>query len=111
MASIQQIQRGAAHFVDNELVPAFVGAEKILVGGAAALFVANLGNIIQQYAAHPVVAAMGVFNNGDIDIDAVYKAFAPGFGAEKLSLKVPMVGTLKIGREEVDKLYNYIKEA
>lgn len=111
MASIQQIQQGAARFVDNDLVPAFSGAEKILVGGAAALLIANMAGIVNQYASHPMVAALGVYKDGEIDIDALYKAFSPRFGAEKIPLKLPVVGTLKIGKEEIDKIYRYIKEA
>lgn len=111
MASIQQIQRGAVRFVDNELVPAFAGAEKVLVGGAAALLIANMENIVKQYAANPMVAMLGVYKDGDIDVDAVYQAFAPRFGAEKIPVKIPMVGTIKIGKAEIDKIYQYIKEA
>lgn len=111
MASIQQIQQGAVRFVDNELVPAFAGAEKILVGGAAALLIANLENIVKQYAANPMVAMLGVYKDGNIDVDAMYQAFAPRFGAEKIPVKIPMVGTVKIGKAEIDKIYQYIKEA
>lgn len=111
MASIQKVQQGAARFVDNEMVPAFVGAEKILVGGAAALLIANMENIVQQLSAHPMVALLGVYKEGDIDVDALYQAFAPRFGNEKIPVKLPMVGTLKVGKAEVDKLYQYIKEA
>ncbi len=111
MASIQQIQRGAVRFVDNELAPAFAGAEKILVGGAAALLIANMENIVKQYAAHPVAAMLGVYKDGEVDVDALYQAFAPRFGAEKIPVKIPMVGTIKIGKAEVDKIYQYIKEA
>lgn len=111
MASIQQIQQGAVRFVDNELVPAFAGAEKILVGGAAALLIANLENIVKQYAANPMVAMLGVYKDGNIDVDAMYQAFAPRFGAEKIPVKIPMVGTIKIGKAEIDKIYQYIKEA
>lgn len=111
MASIQQIQQGVVRFVDNDLVPAFSGAEKILVGGAAALMIANMESIIQQYASHPMVAMLGVYNNGDVNIDALYQAFAPRFGAEKIPVKLPMVGTIKIGKQEIEKIYRYIKEA
>lgn len=111
MASIKQIQQGAVRFVDNELVPAFAGAEKILVGGAATLLIANLENIVKQYAANPMVAMLGVYKDGNIDVDAMYQAFAPRFGADKIPVKIPMVGTIKIGKAEIDKIYQYIKEA
>lgn len=113
MASIQKIQAGAARFVDQELVPAVSAGEKILVAGAAALLLSKMENFVQQYAAHPIVAAMGVYDmqNHDVDVDALYQAFAPQFGNEKLPIKVPVIGTIKIGKAEVDKLYQYIKEA
>ena len=110
MASIQQIQQGATRFVDNELVPAFAGAEKIVVGGAAALLIANIENIVKQSSAHPVVAMLGVYKDGDINVDALYQAFAPRFGSEKIPVKIPMIGSVKIGKPEIDKLYQYIKE-
>ena len=110
MASIQKIQQGAVRFVDNELIPALAGAEKIVVGGAAALLIANMENIVKQYSTHPVVSMLGVYNDGDIDVDALYQAFAPRFGTEKFPVKLPMVGTVKVGKAEIDKLYQYIKE-
>jgi hypothetical protein len=111
MASIQQLQRGATRFVDNELVPAFAGPEKIAVGGAAALLIANAENIVKQYSTHPMVALFGVYKDGDINVDALYQAFAPRFGVEKIPIKIPIIGNIKIGKPEVDKLYQYIKEA
>lgn len=113
MATIQQIQAAAVRFVDQEIAPAFSGAEKILVSGGAALLIRNVNNIIQQYANHPFVSAMGVLNpsTGEINVDALYESFAPKFGAEKIPVKVPYIGTMKIGKEEIDKLYKYIKEA
>ena len=111
MASIQQIQQGAAKFIDNDLVPAFTGTEKIIVGGAAALLIAISGNLIQQYATHPMIAMLGVYNDGDVNVDALYQAFAPRFGTEKIPVKLPMVGTIKVGKAEIEKLYQYIKEA
>ena len=113
MASIQQIQTAAARFVDNDLAPAFSGGERILVSGAAALMIANAANMAAQYATHPRVGAMGVYDSatGDINVDALYQAFAPKFGNEKIPLKLPIVGTIKIGKAEIDRLYQYVKEA
>jgi len=77
----------------------------------AALLIANMENIVKQYSTHPVVAMLGVYTDGDIDVDALYKAFAPRFGTEEFPVKLPMVGTIKVGKAEIDKLYHYIKEA
>lgn len=113
MASIQQIQTAAARFVDLDIAPAFSGGERILVSGAAVLLISNAANLVQQYTTHPMVAALGVYDaaTGDINVDALYQAFGPKFGNEKIPLKLPMVGTIKIGKAEIDRLYQYIKEA
>lgn len=53
---------------------------------------------------------------GFIDIDALYNAFVPHMGAEKIPITLPKIGsinlgTIKLGKEEIDALVRYIKEA
>lgn len=113
MANIAQIQRGFTQFVDNEVAAAFDGWQKAIVGGAAALLAANLPNLVKVYGAHPLVAALGVYDSasGNINIDALHKAFTAKLGAEKIPLNIPKLGTIRLGKEELDLLARYIKEA
>ena len=48
--------------------------------------------------------------DGQVDIDALYDAFAPKVTGP-LEFAIPFVGALSLDRAEVDKLYRYIKEA
>ena len=113
MVTIPQIQRGFALFVDNEIAAAFTGWQKAVVAGAAGLLAANLPNLIKAYDNHPLVAALGVYdaNSGSINIDALYNAFAPKLGTDKIPLTIPKIGTIKMGQPEIDTLMRYIKEA
>lgn len=113
MATIGQIQRGVARFVDSHLAGAFTGWQKALVVGGSTLLAANMPNLVKVYGAHPMVAALGVYNAeaGTIDVDALYNAFVPHMGTDKIPITVPKVGTIKLGKEELDALYRYIKEA
>ena len=92
---------------------AFDGWQKTVVAGAAALLAANLPNLVKSYGSHPVVAAMGVYDPAanSVNIDALYNAFVPKLGAEKIPLSIPKIGTIKLGRDEIDALMRYIKEA
>lgn len=111
MVTIDKVQMGLAAFIDRELIPSLSGWDKVLVGGGAGLLAARLPRLIASY---PVMATLGIYNpeNNQIDIDAVYKAASPYVGAEALPVKIPMLGiTVKIGKEEIDSLYRYIKEA
>ena len=113
MATIGQIQRGVARFVDGHLAGAFTGWQKALVVGGSTLLAANMPNLVKVYGAHSMVAALGVYNAeaGTIDVDALYNAFVPHMGTDKIPITVPKVGTIKLGKEELDALYRYIKEA
>ena len=59
----------------------------------------------------PAVQMLGVLTeDGQVDIDALYNAFAPKVTGP-LEFAIPFVGALSLDRAEVDKLYRYIKEA
>ena len=113
MATITQIQRGFTRFVDSHLAGAFSGWQKAIVVGGATLVAVNLPNLVALYGTHPAVAALGVYNPdaGTVDIDALYNAFVPHLGGDKLPVAIPKVGTIKLGKEDIDILMRYMKEA
>ena len=113
MATIPQIQKGFTRFVDLHLAGAFDGWQKAVVVGGATLVSINMPNLIRTYAANPVVAALGIYSpvSESVDIDALYNAFVPHMGGDKLPISIPKVGTIKLGKEEIDLLMKYIKEA
>ena len=112
MVTIPQIQRGFVLFVDSEVAPAFPGWQGKVLAGGAGLLAANFPNIVNMYAAHPLIAALGVYDSqtGNVNIDALYNAFAPKLGTEKIPIAIPKIGTIKMGQSEIDTLMRYIKE-
>lgn len=111
MATIAQIQRGCARFLDAHISGAFDGWQKAVVVGGGTLLIANLPALAETYGNHPMVSALGVYKDGNIDIDALYNAFVPNMGIDKLPLTIPKIGQIKLGKEDFDVLYKYIKEA
>ena len=112
MVSVSQVQRGFVNFIDNEIAVAFDGWQKAVVAGAAALLAAGMPNLIKTYGSNPVVAALNIYdaNANAVNIDAIYNAFVPKLGAEKIPVVIPKIGAIKLGREEIDSLMRYIKE-
>ena len=87
--TIDQAMRGAVRFADNEIIPHLPGGKGIGAGVALARIMDEQGNI---------------------DIDRLYSAARPKF-ENKLSVDVPLIGSLKFDQNDVDKLYKYIQEA
>ena len=113
MATVKQVQSGVARFVDDYVAGAFNGWQKAVVVGGATLLTASIPNLINMYASNPMVAALGVYNpdSGFIDVDKLYNAFVPNLGGDKIPVTIPKIGTIKLGKEEIDIIVRYIKEA
>ena len=114
MVSLAQVQRGVAAFLDREVVPQLTGFEKIVVGAGGGLIAAKLPELMNKLGDHPMLSILDVYHKdtGEVDIDSIYRAMEPYISAEPFSVKIPVVGiTLKMGRQEIRDLYNYIKEA
>lgn len=113
MATINQVQKGFITFVDRDLSGAFEGWQKAVVIGGATLLAKNFPQIAQMYGSQPMIAALGIFkaDTGTIDIDSLYEAFVPNLGTNKVPIALPAIGTVKLGKEEIDILVKYIKEA
>lgn len=113
MVSMTNVQAGIAKFIDRSLAPSLSGWDRVLVAGAGGILTAKLPNIIDQYADHPLVKALGVYDKeqGLVDVDALYNAAKPYMGTEDLPVKIPGIGlTLKLGKQDIDTLYAYIRE-
>lgn len=111
MVSMDKVQRGITAFFDKELIPSLTGWDKILVGGGTGIAVAKLPKIVEMY---PIITALDIYDkaSNQMDIDALYQAVIPYMGSETLPLKIPHLGiTIKVGKPQVDALYQYIKEA
>lgn len=113
MATINQVQKGFVRFVGDDLASAFEGWQRALVVGGSTLLAANIPRLVNEYGQNPMISAFGVYNKdaGTIDVDNLYKAFVPHLGGDKIPIAIPGIGTIKMGKEEIDILVRYIKEA
>ena len=113
MVTVSQVQRGFVRFVDNEVASAFEGWQKAIVAGGAGLLAANFPNMVKAYGSSPVVAAMGIYDPAteSVNIEALCNAIVPKLGIDKIPIVIPKIGTIKLGREEIEIMVRYIKEA
>ena len=117
MATIAQVQKAAARFIDEEISGAFSGWDKTFVCGTGALLAAGIPKILNAYQKHPMVLAaiaIGIYDpvNKVVDIDMAYDAYSPFFVEEKFLLRIPLINkVIKIGKNEIETFARYIKEA
>lgn len=109
MVTRERAINGVVAYMDREIIPHIPGWKAIAVSGVIALYAARAPQILEALQQRPAVQALGVFGEGgQIDVDALYNAFAPKM-ERPIEIQLPLVGALTFDRAEADKLLQYIK--
>lgn len=114
MATIAQIEAGAARYIDEELAPKIPtnipnGKIKKLAAVAGAVYAVKNG--LRKALASPTIAAIGaVDGEGNVDVDGIAEAFLDQVPKDGFPVDVPILGELTFFRDDVEKLLECIKE-
>ena len=111
MVTIDQAMRGAARFIDTEVLPHLPTGKAIGAGIMLALMMDGGKEKILALREHPAVKMMGIMDEaGNVNIDRLYNVARPKL-EKNLPVSIPLIGELTFDQNDVDKLYRYIKEA
>lgn len=112
MVSMNQVQKGLMKYIDNDVLPHLTGMKRVGLGIYSGLAAQNFGAMVEKYKDHPAVSVLDVIDdNGNVDIDKLYKAAAPMFSSgERHTISIPLIGDMTVDRSDLEKLYQYIKE-
>lgn len=111
MVNINKVKNGIVKFLDTEVINKLPGWKSWVFGAGAIIMLSKIDTVIAQIKEHPVVKTMGVIEGDMVDVETLHSAFrkqAQTVGAVEIS--IPMIGNLRMGIEDIDKLYNFIME-
>lgn len=112
MYSIEQVQRGVIRYVDNEMISKLTGGAKWAVGAFCALYANNLSKIAEELRNKPAIAMLGILpEGGGVDVDALYNALKPQADKCPITIDVPIIGSLTLNSNDVDRLYDCIRSS
>ena len=116
MATIEQIKRGFASYLDAEVLPHLPGGtvRRVVIGTAAAMLVNNMGKTLAEAVANPALHTIGIVTeDGGIDVDALADALRQNITDEGMRLNLDVMGfhlgDMTFKREDVDRLREHIK--
>lgn len=110
MVSKERFVNGVLRYIEREVLPHLPEMKALVVAGVVSLYAKRTPQLFEKMEAMPAIKLAGVFDDGKIDEDALYNAFAPQV-RKPLEFDIPFVGKLAFDRAEIDKLLSYIKEA
>lgn len=110
MIHYTRVLQGIASFIDNELVGKLAGSWKAwLLGGLAGIAMSNGERMFNQYKDMPVLAALGLVDGENINVDAIYAELQKQAQKGTATATLPMIGAVTFGPSDIDALYRYIK--
>jgi len=110
MVHIDQIKIGLGRFMETEIVSKIPGWKRWVFGTGAAIILERLGEMLDQYKAHPVISALGIVDGDMVDLGTVYKHLRTQAAGGSAQIDIPMIGTMTISAADIEKLYKMILE-
>lgn len=112
MATIAQIQRGVAQYIDTELLPKMEGKDKWIMSALGTLYLAKLPALVQTLAQKEAVKILGIVGaDGSVDVDALIDSVRPAARQSSASFSIPFGGTIKLTEADLDTVRKYIANA
>lgn len=111
MVTFDQIERGVAAYLDNELMPMIPeqGFQKIIAGTAISLMIKKTSGKFEMFRENQFVKMMGVIDeSGNVDVETLKDELKKQVPDAGVKVEVPMIGMLTFHKTDVDKLYSYI---
>ena len=111
MVTYNQVVNGMSRYIDQEIVNKMQGWQRWALGAGAGIMMNKGTNMFNAFKAHPVVKMLEVIDeNGMIDIDTIYAELRKQAEKGSATFDAPMIGTITLTKDDVDKLYRLIKE-
>lgn len=111
MYEYSKVLNGITTYIDREIVDKINGWQKWVVGSGIGIAMSNSTNVFNELKKNQVVKMLGVIDKDDkIDVEKIYKELKKQARKGAITFDVPLVGTITLNEQDVDKLYQYIKE-
>lgn len=112
MVTYEQVITGLSKFIDSEIISQLTGNSKILLGIGAGVALKKSDVLFNNLRNNNAIKMLGIIDEeGHIDIETLYTEAKKQAQKEVIRLEIPMVGTLKLNTEDIEKLYSYIKNS
>ena len=112
MVTYEQVINGLTKFIDSEIISQLTGNQKLLIGIGSGIALKKGASIYNNLKNNPTIKMLEIIDEkGHIDIETLYQEVRKQAEKEVIRLEIPMVGTLRLNSEDIEKLYDYIRNS
>ena len=110
MYEYSKVINGIAKYIDIEIVDKITVWKKWVIGGGVGIALSNMSNVFNELKKNEMIKLLNIIDKDDkIDVDKIYKEMKKQAKKGAVTFDVPMLGGLTLNEQDVDKLYEFIK--
>lgn len=111
MYEYNKVLNGIAKYIDTEIVDKISGWKKWVIGSGVGLALSNMTEVFNQLKNNEFVKLLNIIDKDDkIDVDKIYQELKKQALKGAITFDMPMLGPITLNEQDVEKLYELIKE-
>lgn len=100
-----------ATFVDNEILTNVNGWQKWVLGSGLGIALSDSEELFNTLKNNEIVKMLKIVEDDKINVDKIYKELKKQAKKSPVSFSIPMIGTLTLKEEDVDRMYEIIQNS
>ena len=108
MYEYNKVMEAIAKFVDEEILTNINGWQKWILGSGVGIALSDSEELFNNLKNNELIKMLKIIDQDKINVDKIYKELKKQAKKSSISFNIPMLGTLTLKEEDVDKLYKMI---
>lgn len=108
MYNYNKVIEGLMTFVDKELIPKMEGYQRWVFGTACGIMGKKCEKIYESLKDVALLKTLDVLDGEQVNVDLLYEELAKQASKSPVTIEIPMLGTIRLDKSDVDKLHRYI---
>lgn len=109
MYEYNRVINAIAKFVDEEILTGIDGWQKWLLGSGIGIALSDGEEVFHQLKNNEAVKLLKLVDGDKINVTKIHKELKKQAHNTPITLTIPMIGTLTLKEEDVDKVYELIE--
>lgn len=110
MINYEQFINGLVNYIDNEIIPQINGIKRIAFSVGSSIILKKGNQMFDDFKNNKIIHSLDILDkDNNINIDMLRDEIKDKINEGGETINIPMIGNLKINKEDINLIYRYMK--
>lgn len=111
MYEYNKVINGIATFIDEEILTSINGWQKWVLGSGIGIALSDAEELFNSLKNNELIKMLKIVDGDKVNVDKIHKELKKQAKKSSVTFNIPMIGTLTLKEEDVDKLKEIIERS